>query len=402
MTAAAVAVLLAPLVAGCGGGDEEAPPVVGVGRDSAGVTIVESREPAWPAETGWRLTPAPELEIGVTDGAPEYQFQEIAAIVRLSGGRLAVADGGASEVRVYDAAGGLVRAAGRPGDGPGEYRRINAMGALPGDSLWVYDFGTRRFTVLGPALLVARTVALSAELANVGAVAALADGGFLVREYWSSRPADPLALGLRRDAAALARLDRAGNVRDTVLLAPGREVVISSEGGRAVMTTPVAARAASVAWRRAAGEIVVGDQAAFAIAVYGPDGALRRILRRVGVDLQLSDDVVARAIEARLADLPAAQRPARRIELEALPRPATRPAYGDLLVDDGGRIWAAHWAPAGEPPAWTVFDADGRLLGDVPMPPGFTPRWIGGELVAGVQRDELGVQRVRVHRIQRD
>jgi hypothetical protein len=48
-----------------------------------------------------------------------------------------------------------------------------------------------------------------------------------------------------------------------------------------------------------------------------------------------------------------------------------------------------------------VFDTDGRLLGDVPMPPGFTPLWIGDDLVAGVQRDDLGVERVRVYRIER-
>jgi hypothetical protein len=393
--------LIAPLIAGCGGGGGDAgTPVIGwAGRDSAGVLIVESREPLWPAGTGWRLSAAPELEIGVADGPVEYQFEEIAGLVPLSGGRWAVADGGASEVRVYDAAGRLIRAAGRPGDGPGEYRRLSAIGVGPGDTLWVYDFGTRRFTVLNPALLVARTVTLAGDLANVGGVALLPDGEFLVREHWSSRPATTLGLGLRRDPAAVARVDRAGRVRDTTVLVPGREVLISSEGGRAVMTAPLAARAASVAW--AGDRVVVGDQSTFELRVYGLDGGLRRVVRRLGVDLRLDPGVVERALDARLASLPPDQRPARRIELEALPRPATRPAYGDVLVDGAGCIWAAGWVPAGDAPAWTVFDADGRLLGDVPIPPGFTPGWIGDDLMAGVQRDGLGVERVRVYRIER-
>jgi hypothetical protein len=392
--------LIAPLIAGCGGGDGGTPSIAEVGRDSAGVRIVESREPVWPEGAGWRLSAAPELEIGLADGPVEYQFEEIAGLVPLSGGRWAVADGGASEIRVYDAAGRFIRAAGRPGDGPGEYRRLTAIGAGPGDTLWVYDFGARRFTVLDPALLVARTVTLAGDLANVDGVALLPDGGFLVREYWSSRPATTLALGLRRNPAAVARVDRAGRVRDTTVLVPGREVLISSEAGRAVMSAPLAARAASVAWT--VDQVVVGDQTTFELRVYSLDGGLRRVVRRVGLDLRLDPGAVARALDARLAGLPPGQRPARRIELEALPRPATRPAYGDVLADGAGRIWAAVWVPAGDAPAWTVFDADGRLLGDVPMPPGFTPRWIGDDLVAGVQRDDLGVERVRVYRIGRE
>jgi hypothetical protein len=242
---------------------------------------------------------------------------------------------------------------------------------------------------------------VSAELANVGGVTALPDGQFVVREYWSSRPPTTFTLGLRRDPAAVARLDRAGNVRDTVTPVAGREVLVSTEAGRAVMSAPIAARTASVAWLAPTGEVVVGDQAGFEVRVYGLDGILRRLLRWVGGDLRLDPDVVERAIAERLAEVPEGQRMARRVELEALPRPPTRPAYGELLSDDAGRIWAADWTPAGEAPAWTVLDADGRLLGAVPMPPGFTPRWVGGDLVLGVHRDELGVERVRAHRIER-
>jgi hypothetical protein len=366
------------------------------------VLVVESREPVWSTGAAWRIAAAADVEIGVEQGPAEYQFEEIAGVVRLPGGRLAVADGGASEVRLYDAAGRFIRAAGRPGDGPGEYRRLSAIGAGTGDSLWVFDFGARRFTVLGPGLLVARTVTLSGDLSNVGAVAALPDGAFLIREYWSSRPADRLALGLRRDPAAIARIDMAGNVRDTVALVPGREVLISSEAGRAVMTAPLGARTAVAAWSPAAAEVVVGDQGTDELRVYGLDGALRRVLRRVGGDLRFDSDAVARAMDERLAEVPAAEREARRIELDALPRPSTRPAYGALLVDPAGRIWTAVWAPSGAAPAFSVFDTDGRWLGDVPMPPGFTPHWIGDDLVAGVQRDDLGIERVRVHRIERE
>lgn len=385
-------VLLSFGVTACGGGGDR-PPAAAAAPDTAA--------PALPATAAWRVDSVPQLQIGRADGGAEYQFVRIVGAALLSRGRIAVADGGASEIRVYDAAGGFVRADGRPGDGPGEYRQISALGVGPGDTIWVYDFGLRRFTFLNTGLMVVRSVTLSGDLGNVGAVAPLSDGSFLVREYWSSRPAADLGLGLRRDSAAIARVDRAGNLRDTVALVPGREVVISSEGGRPVMSAPLGARMASVAWLRPTGEIVVGDQAGYELKVLGPAGDLRRTLRWAGADLRLDDSLVARALDARLAEVPAAQRPARRIELEALPRPPARPAHGEILTDPFGGIWVAAWDPSGAPRSWTVLDRNGRLIGVVGMPSGFEPLWIGDDAVVGVHRDGDGVETVRVHPILR-
>src|SRR5690606_11957666 len=43
-----------------------------------------------------------------------------------------------------DAEGRLVRVVGREGSGPGEFRRLDALGLL-GDTLWVFDSGNTRF-----------------------------------------------------------------------------------------------------------------------------------------------------------------------------------------------------------------------------------------------------------------
>ncbi len=43
---------------------------------------------------------------------------------------------------------------------------------------------------------------------------------------------------------------------------------------------------------------------------------------------------------------------------------------------------------------WDVFDADGRFLGEVAMPPRFTPRALLGDRIYGVARDALDVQYV--------
>jgi hypothetical protein len=370
-------------------------------RDSAGVTIIESAGPAWSAGPEWRVASVPELEIGREDGPVEYQFQSIAGVVRRGDGSLVVADEGASEVRLYDAAGSFVHATGRRGDGPGEYRLINGIGPGRDDTIWVYDFGLRRFTLLGADLELLRTVTVKADLSSLLAVGMLAAGEFVVRESWTSRAQTAeLTPGLRRDPAAIALLDATGALRDTIALTLGREVIISSEGGRATMGTPVIARAATAAIAEAG--VVVGDQEVWELRVYTPDGELRRIMRRTGVDLRLGGADVEAAINTRLATVPVPEQPALRLALEALPRPATRPAYDGVLVDDSGHIWAAEWsARSNAPAAWAVFDSAGRYLGDVAMPMGFRPLSMKNGLLAGVWRDDVGVERVRVYRLER-
>ena len=55
-------------------------------------------------------------------------------------------------IRVHSAEGRLIRTIGRQGEGPGEFKGSGRMGIL-GDSRWVLDFGTYRYSFfrLGPA-----------------------------------------------------------------------------------------------------------------------------------------------------------------------------------------------------------------------------------------------------------
>ena len=56
----------------------------------------------------------------------------------------------------------------------------------------------------------------------------------------------------------------------------------------------------------------------------------------------------------------------------------------DALVDDPGNIWVLEYNRPGDgQPRWTVFDPDGRLLGTLEFPIGFTPHHIGEDFVLG-------------------
>lgn len=81
--------------------------------------------------------------------------------------------------------------------------------------------------------------------------------------------------------------------------------------------------------------------------------------------------------------------------------PTLLPAYSNLVVASGGRIWCRIYSPnLTHPGRWDVFNPDGALLGEVATPPGFVVMSIDPPRITGVWRDELGVEYVRVYRLQ--
>jgi hypothetical protein len=71
-----------------------------------------------------------------------------------------------------------------------------------------------------------------------------------------------------------------------------------------------------------------------------------------------------------------------------------------VLVDPEGNVWCRQYRFRYEADrTWAVFDADGRWLAPVEMPPGLHVRRFGPGWMLGVTRDELDVERVRIHRI---
>lgn len=370
-------------------------------RDSAGVQIIESTDPAWDGTAGWQIPPAPLLEIGTPGATPAPEFQRIDGARRLRDGRIVVADGGAGTIRLFGPDGSPLWSVGRAGDGPGEYRMIESIGVGPGDSIWVFDFGLRRFTILAFGGETVRTVPLGGELSAVGAVGRLPDGRFVVREFWSGAAGGgALRPGLRRDPAAVALLDSDGTLTDTIALVRGREVFLRSENGRAVMSAPLFARTAVAAVRD--GQVIAGDQERFELQVHGATGTLERSIRILGLDLSIAASDVDRLIEEEAARRPESERAGLRRDLESMDVPPTRPAFGDVLVDDDGNLWAAEYVRWPRlPRAWTVVDPEGAWLGTIPMPGRFRPLHIGGDWVLGVWRDEMDVERVRLYRLDR-
>jgi len=390
--------MLAALLAGaCGGGDADTGPTV---TDSAGVAIVTNAAPA-PGHGGWRVDPEPLLDVGGDESGVAGVFERVAGLVLRRDGGLVAGDEGAGEIRAFGPDGGLLWRTGRRGDGPGEFRLIATFGAGPADSLWVFDFGNRRFTLLDASGVLARTFDIGPAISAPSAVGRLDDGRFVLREMWGVPRGDgPQVTGMERDPAAIVALAADGTRLDTIAVYPGREVYVTVENGRGVMSTPLFARNTSVAV--GGNRVLIGDQAAFAIDVLSADGVKRRSMRMTGLDLTIDGDVIRRTADAILEQLPAAERADRRRFLESLPGPPTRPAFGRILIAPSGEIWVSQHAPSPlDPPAWIVFDPDGRLQGVVAMPDRFRLEAVGADRIAGVWRDDYDVEHVRVHALSR-
>ena len=387
----------AGVLAGCGATAGAAP----VTRDSAGVAIVENTAPAWREGEAWRLSAEPSLTIGEVDGPPEYQFGRVAGAVRLSDGRVVVADAQQNVLRDFNASGRHLASVGREGEGPGEFRSLAWVQATPEDSLLAYDPRLERVTVFSPQAEPVRSVSLRSEPGQsvLEVLGRLAGGGYLASEQPYAGP-EQIRGGLRRDSVLMLRLGADGSAGDSLARIPGRESFVEIvEHGNTRMTLffgriPVFALSGD--------RVVLGTNDAYEMLVYSPSGALERRIRQRVEPRPVTDADVA-ALRQKFTDgLPAQWLARAQPLLEKMPVPATMPFYRAVLVDDAGDLWVEDYAgPRDDSHAWSVFDAQGRLLGSVDMPEALRPTQIGRDYVLGVWRDELGVESVRLYALEK-
>lgn len=87
----------------------------------------------------------------------------------------------------------------------------------------------------------------------------------------------------------------------------------------------------------------------------------------------------------------------------SLPPPEFMPAVDRLLADDLGWLWARVYDPLREVPGqhWLVFDPAGRGCGIVEVPAGIDPMHVTSDRILTTWRDDLGIEYVRVHRLDR-
>lgn len=390
--------LLAPILAACAG---DAPAARATVRDSAGVRIVENRSLDSASADWWTVAAEPQVDIGMLEGPEAQTLFRVVDAVRLSDGRIAVANAGTSEVRYYDASGSHVRSTGRQGGGPGEFQRIGSLIRLGGDSLAVIDPQARRITILdGTGELVREMPAGTPDL-PISPSARGPDGRWIGTGFRFGTPGD-LTDGLMRNDITYVRITADGTaLADTIGSFPGSEtwMRINQSGGSIqsieIMSSLPFRRTTTIVPR--GDELFVATQDAPEIRVYGLDGSLRRIIRTGAATPPVTAEMVRAWAERRAASAPP-ERQAGLLEATlALPAGETVPPYGTIRVDRTGRLWVQDYAGLVDDPAWTVYGVDGEQIGRVDLPGDFRPFDIGDDWILGRETDELEVEHVRLY-----
>lgn len=375
-----------------------------VTRDSAGVRIVEARLPVWEQTVGWRLSAEPILDIGVQEGAPEYQLFRVYGATRLVDGRIAVVNSGTNEIRIYDDEGRFLASLGGTGDGPGEFRRLVSAVALAGDSILAFDPAANRITVFSPAGGVAGSTRLdrTEESGRITTVARLSDGGLLATTAGSVNPQSMQLSPLHRPPTPILRLSSSGDLIDTVGTFEGDELATWDEGGVAIGPPPYGRKLAHAV---AGDRLYIGTQESFEIRVFGLDGGLEAIIRAPDGDLELTaalkTDYRARIL-ARIPDAP--PEAIRELDqyLAVVPLPDRRPAYGPILVDSEGNLWVGEYDPLdASSTRFAIFGPDGYPLGAIDLPAALQLFEIGSDYLLGLWKDDLEVEHIRLYRLER-
>ena len=358
-------------------------------RDSAGIRIVENAQPPPGSRLDWRIGPKPAVSIGVLEGEEPHMLFGARDATRLTDGRIVVANGGSAELRFFDSNGGHLGSRGGRGEGPGEFLELGYVAPWPGDSIVAWFAPQWRMSVFDSDGNYGRTFAINDGTRpwRFRPVAPTADGRFLA--VLAPEDADTLVLELRDDQ---------GGASTALGTHPSWEPHLMHEGtDREMLYWKVFGR--EPVWGLWGDLVVVGLSSRYEFRAFGADGALARIVRREhGPRTVTSADVDAH-IEGRRFFNEAGRR-----EYRSVPVAEYFPAFTSIMSDALDHLWVREYDLPGEErpaPLWTVFDAEGRVLGYVETPAGLSIYEIGADYILAKAVSELGVESVQVWSLER-
>ena len=370
-------------------------------RDSSGVAIVENDLARLNAQC--RMDAAPTLSIGVEEGSEEYVLGSVAGAVRLSDGRIVLANRGTRQLRYYDSTGRFIRSSGREGEGPGEFRQPFYLHLLPGDTVYAGDFRPFRFLVFAPDGEWVRTVMPMPILPNVPATRNVLDDGRLVLGVRQSRATREAGFPVEMMTLQVQGAD--GVLLDTIAELPnGRYGEV--EPGSNFFSSPFFESFPQVA---ATGSlIVIGHGSSDELRQHGTTSGypLERIVRWTSVSRDITAADVA-AEKARIAkQYETSDERNRALDLtpqirDKRPVAERFPAFSGLMLGRDGRMWIREYQPPVDTSGrrWVAFTADGRF--DCRLQ---TPRFrefleVGKDHMLVLDEDSLGVERVKLFTI---
>ena len=378
-------------------------------RDSSGIPVVFNERPV-ADNRAVKLSPAPVLTIGNRAGDP-YELSRVAGAVRLSDGRVIVANSSSSELRQFNADGNHVKSSGRQGPGPGEFTRIDALRRLPGDTLAVLDQQrvVKYFTSRGDHVRTVdlRNPPIAQARGSLFVIAMFPDGSRVVT---GGEFPPPRARGERwTEVREFWLIDQHNAVKAALGVLPLSHYAMDDSPQRPWF-------GAQFTFANDARSFYYGIGDEYSILRFSPEGRVVRIIRRrwTPAPVTRSDiDAFVREWGKRWVRGTGPEADARYADIRDDPYAPTVPAYSQFMVDPNERLWVrephvADAAWAGQlygvplvPSTWNVFDNQGRWLFDVLMPARFLVTEIGSDYVLGVARGADDLETVVMYRLVR-
>jgi hypothetical protein len=338
----------------------------------------------------WTIDPEPLLSIGLTDGAQEYLFEFVVVARILPNGNLVVGDRGSVDFRIFDSTGKFLHRFGGEGQGPGEFRYFDHL-FIRGDTLIVNDpmnGKIARFDLSGDLIVAERSPRAMASLVGIGA------DGALWYSWLAGQGSGP-APQIRADSLVVARFAPDGSLQAEFWGTSGLWRMDKRPHPFSPSARPVFFRESIIRVNALAAELLLLDR----------DGVVRQAIT-IPAERPARDRAWS-VLEEALRDRSDSELMRR---LRDMPRDIDLPRISSVLVDEDDFIWVkeydpredAHWLggwAGGEGGTWWILDAQGRVRQSIRVPGRVLPLSIAGSKLVGRSVDELGINRVVVHRI---
>jgi hypothetical protein len=223
----------------------------------------------------------------------------------------------------------------------------------------------------------------------------LNDGTLILRSHppQDTTGVDPvqIRIELRRYGTGGTPLGSVGLFEDRTVVPGAGFLVFAPEGQQAVGPSSV--------WH--------GPASIFEVRETDMSGATRQVVRlnRPLGDVLSTDRLAFQKVARDELEVTMEAEEAQRV-VDAYIYAETFPAYSEMVVDRLGNVWVRgyQWfslwpGVLATPMRWSVFDPEGRFLGDVPIPPIFEIHEIGEDYVLGRMRSTSGREAVYLYEI---
>jgi hypothetical protein len=276
-------------------------------------------------------------------------------------------------IRLFGPTGKALGTAGHKGAGPGEFRRLDAMGWI-GDTLWVSDPVLRRLTryradgrllrsVPFPLTLMESSAGADSITYSINSLQTIyPDGSFLFQAGRIPPRLSPAPKDVAMDPRYAVRASAEGNVR---------LIVATDPENRCTVTTREMIIAVGICARTLRAAAPDGSRRVSVLQTTPASGT--GVVRVLGVS-PIGGVLVDHSVPVRLIPVPAALRDTILDEMPGEARSKVAelvrhypPAF-DVAVATSGEIWVGLYAPTGQLREWRRLDAKGKALPSVWLP----------------------------------